>query len=309
MRMDNLTLASEASKRYAVAAHTLGLTVDAIIEGLNSHGHDPVTEEDIKNILRDISQFPKSIYPWYNWVIRATSGQNPLGIYPWNPWSSRFILNCKARNETNSTIYAKMRKRGYEIPGEHWVEVVLKEHLFIESELTHGCDVLDDAALEKIIVMAHSWGYTLPEIARRIPRSTLGPNRSISKITTDMVKMTLESNGIPEAQHRRGRQFAVVAQEFVLSAYNLGMDVNDIRDQMYVHGFDHFDPKLLGDFLKTKGLWQGQKSEHMKAIQAAQPMQPKARDYVLPEEGKTAPQTAPANQEPGRKMKLVDLLN
>ena len=309
--MNNLTVPTDPSKQYVVAAHTFGLTGGAIIEDLNTHGHDRLTEADIRDILKDIRQFPKSTYGWYNWMIKATNGQNPVGIYPWNPWSSRFILNCKAKNETNSTIFAKMQKCGYEIPGLHWVEVVLKAHLFIENELANGFDTLDDAASQNIIIMAHNWGYTLPEITSRIHRSTLRPNRFISKINPDMVKMALEKSGIPEEQHRRGRDFAAVAQKFVLSAYNLGMDVNNIRDQMYVHGFDHFDPKLIADFLNTKGLWQGQKSKQTKAIQAAQPTQPKARNYVLPGDVEIAAQTQSVrvNREPGRRIDVMDLLN
>lgn len=304
--MHNLTVPSDPSEQYVVAAHAFGLAEGAIVEDLNTHGHDHLTENDIKDILKVIRQFPRSTYGWYNWIIRATNGQNPVGIYPWNPWSSRFILSCKAKNETNSTIFAKMQKRGYEIPGEHWVEVVWKARLFIENELASGLDIRDDVASQNIIIMAHDWGYTLPEITRRIFRSTLRPNRSISKMNTDMVKMTLKTNGIPEAQHRRGREFAAVAQNFVLRAYNLGMDVEDIRDQMYVHGFDQFDPKLIVDFLTTKGLWQGQKSKQIKPIQAAQP---KARGYILPGEEKSATQSVPAIQEPGRKIDVMDLLN
>lgn len=307
--MRNLTVPSDPSKQYVLAAHTFGLAEGAIIEDLNTHGNDHLTEEDIRDILKVIRQFPKSTYGWYNWMIKAANGQNPEGIYPWNPWSSRFILSCKAKNETNSTIFAKMQKRGYEIPGEHWVEVVLKAHRSIENELANGFDSPEDASSQSIVTMAHNWGYTLPEITYRIFRSTLRPNRSNSRISTDMVKMILEDNGIPEAQHRRGREFAAVAQNFVLSAYNLGMDVGDIRDQMYVHGFDQFDPKLIVDFLKTKGLWPGQKSKQTELIQAAQPTQPKARGYILPREGKSAPQSVPAKQEPGRKIDVMDLLN
>ena len=305
--MDNPTVTLEALKRYALAAHAVGFTGDAIIQALITHAHDHFTEGNITDILKGIKQSPKKNYPWYNWGIRATNGQIPLGSYPWKSWSSRYIWNCKAKNETNSTIFAKMRKRGYEIPGEHWVEVVLEARLFIENELAHGCDDLDDAALQKTIVMAHNWGYTLPEITCRIPGRTLGPNQSISKIAT-MVKMALESNGIPEAQHRKGRGFAVVAQEFVLSARSLGIGVNDIQDQLYVHGFNH-DAKPIVDFLEKKGLWQGQDSERMTPIQEAQPTQPKARDYVLHREGEIAPQSVPANQEPGRKIHVMDLLN
>lgn len=307
--MDNLTVASKASKQFIKDAHTFGLTVDAIIEDLKNHGHEHVTEEDIRAILKEISQLPRSTYYWHNWIIRATNGNNPAGCYPWNPWSSRFILSCKAKNETDSTIFAKMRKRGYEIPGEHWVEVVLKEHMFIENGLANGSDTLDNAALQKVIVMAHHWGYTLPEITSRIPRSTLRLYRSTSKSNTEMAQMTLESNGIPEAQHRRGREFSVVAKEFVLSAYNLGIDVNDIRDQMYVHGFDNFDPKPIVDFLKMKGLWQGEKLKRTNQVQAARPTQPRACDYFFPGEGNSSHQSNPANQEPGRRINVMDLLN
>lgn len=307
--MHNLTVPSDPSKQYVVAAHTFGLAEGAIIEDLNTHGNDHLTEEDIRDILKVSRQSPKLTYGWYNWMIKATNGQNPEGIYPWNPWSSRFILSCKAKNETNSTIFAKMQKRGYGIPGEHWVEVVLKAHLFIENELANGFDSPEDASSQSIVAMAHNWGYTLPEITRRIFRSTLRPNRSNSKISTDMVKMMLQDNGIPEAQHRRGREFAAVARNFVLSAYNLGMDVGDIRDQMYVHGFDQFDSKLIVDFLKTKGLWPSQKSKQMEPIQAARPPQPNARGYILPREEQSAPQNVTANQRSGRKIDVADLLN
>lgn len=309
--MGTPTVASKALKRYIEDAHTFGLTVDAIIEDLNHHGHEHVTEEHIRAILRDVRQIPKSTYYWHNWMIKATKGQNPAGCYPWNPWSSRFILSCKANNETDSTIFAKMRKRGYEIPGEHWVGVVLKEHMFIENGLADGSDSHDDAALQKVILMAHHWGYTLPEIACRIPmRTRRRLHLSTSDNNSDIVKMTLEDNEIPEAQHRRGREFSVVALEFVLSAYNLGMDVNKIRDQMYIHGFDDkFDSKRIADILKSKGLWQGEKVIQQKPAQDIQPMQPRAREYVLHREGNFSRRTDPANQEPGRRMTVMDLLN
>lgn len=187
-------------------------------------------------------------------------------------------MSCKANNETDSIIFPKMRKRGYEIPGEYWVGKVLNEHMFIENGLVDGSDSHDDAALRKVIVKAHNWGYTLPEIARQIPKSTQRLHHRSSGISNiDMAKMTLENNEIPEAQHRRGRDFlSVVAQGFVLSAYNLGMDVNKIRDLMYSHVFDNFDPECIVDFLKSKGLWQGGKVIEKKPTQAIQPMQPRA---------------------------------
>lgn len=309
--MDTPTVASKTTKQYIKDAHTFGLTVDAIIEDLNNHGHEHVMEEDIRAILRDIGQIPKSTYYWHNWMIKATNGKNPADCYPWNSWSSRFILSCKANNETDSTIFTKMRKRGYEIPGEHWVGIVLKEHMFIENRLVDGSDSHDNAALQKVIVMAHNWGYTLPEIARRIPRSTQRLHRSTWISNIDMTKMTLENNEIPEAQHQRGRDFlSVVTQRFVLSAYNLGMDVNKIRDLMYTHGFDNFDPERIVDFLKSKGLWQSEKVIQKKPTQAIQPVQPRACDYVLPKEGNFSRRRDPANanQEGGRRITVMDLL-
>lgn len=303
-KMDTLNVASKAAaKRYIEAAHTFGLTVDAIIEDLNNHGHENVTQEDIGAILKDIRQIPRSTYLWHNLIFKATNGQNPMGCYPWNSWSSRFILSCKANNETDSTIFAKMRKRGYEIPEEHWVEVVLKEHMFIENGLADRSDTHDGAALQNVIVMAHNWGYTLREITSRIPKSTLRLHRSTSNSKTNMAKLALEDNGIPEAQHRRGRKFSVVAEKFVLSAYNLGMDVNNIRDRMYMHGFDNFDPEAI-KFLKSKELWRDEQ-----ASQDTQPMQPRASDYVIPRDGNVARRMNPANQEPGRRMTVMDLLN
>lgn len=309
--MGTPTVASKALKRYIEDAHTFGLTVDAIIEDLNHHGHEHVTKEYIREILRDVRQIPKSTYYWHNWMIKATNGQNPAGCYPWNAWASRFILSCKASNETDSTIFAKMRKRGYEIPGEHWVGVVLKEHMFIENGLADGSDSHDEATLQKVVLMAHHWGYTLPEIACRIPRSTARRfHRSTSNSNIDMAKMMLEDYEIPEAQHRKGREFSIVAKEFVLSAYNLGMDVNKIRDLMYIHGFDYdFGSEPIVEFLKLEGLWQGVKVIQQKPAEAIQPMQPGAREHVLHREGNFSRRTDRANQEPGRRMTLMHLLN
>lgn len=298
--MDNLSVASEASKRYILGAHTLGSTVRAISEDLYTHGHEHATKEDIEDVLKGKRQFPKSTYIWHNWIVKATDGQNPTGIYPWTSWSSRFILKCKANNETNSIIFAKMRKRGSDIPGEYWVKVVLDEHRSIENELARGCDTYDDTGLQRIIVKAHNWGYTLPEITRRIFEST---NGSAAAVSTDVVKRALESNGIPEAEHRNGRQFGDVAQEFVLSAYNLGMDVNSIWDQVYAHGFDLLDPIL--DLLRRNGIWQGENLDRARRSQAAQPMQPRARDDVRPGEG----QVASANEVSGGRVHVMNLLN
>lgn len=304
--MDTLTVASKASERYILGAHTLGLTVDAIIEDLYTHGHEHVTKDTIGDILKNNGQLPKLTYLWQNWIAKATNGLIPMGIYPWNSWSSRFILNCKTNKETNSTIFANMRKRGSDIPGENWIKVVLDEHRFIENGLARGRDIHDDATLQKIIVMAHNWGYTVPEITREIFGST---NRSTSAVT-DMVRMTLKSNGIPGAEHRNGRKFGHVAQEFVVSAYKLGMDVKSIQDRMYVHGFDHPDQKKpILDLLERKGIWHGQKLERARPSQAAQPTQRRARDDVRPEEGQIASRRSQANEEPGKKIYIRDLLN
>lgn len=305
--MENLSVASEASKRYILGAISLGLALRAIIEDLRTHGHEHVTIEDVVDFLELKRRFPKPTYTWQNWIVKATEGLNPTGIYPWTAWSSRFILQCKANNETDSAIFAKMRKRGFEIPGENWVEVVLEAHRFIESELARGCDAHDDATLQLIIVRAHDWGYTLPEITRRIFEST---NRSASAVNTDVVKRALESNGIPEAQHRNGRYFGDVAMEFVLSAYNLGMDVNNIQDQMYAHGFDLsglYD--LILDLLKRNGIWQRENFDRARRSQAAQPIQPRPRDDVRAGEEQVASRGSQANEGPGGRIRVMDLLN
>lgn len=304
--MDNLPAISEALTRYVLAAHIVGSTVAAIIDDLNTHGHEQVTTEGIEAIIKDTGQLPKFTYLWFNWIMKATNGENPAEISPWNSDSSRFILNCKANNDTNSTIFAKMRRRGYEIPGEHWVQVVLEEQQFIEDELARGCDEHDDAALETIIVKAHYWGYTVPEISRRIFGST---DRPISTININMVKRALECNGIPEGQHRNGRKLAVGAKEFIISAYDLGMDVNSIRDQLYVHGFNQSDSNPIVDLLRRNRIWREQNPERAITSQAAQPMQARAREDVHPGEEQVASRSARANKEPIRSIHLRDLLN
>ena len=304
--MANPPAAFETWKPYAENAHILGWTVPAIIGYLNTHGHEQVTTEDITAFLKDIGQLPKFTYLWYNWSLKATKGLNPTESHPWNSWSSRFILNCKGNSETNSTIFAKMRRLGYEIPGEHWVQVVIEAHQSIEDKLARGCYTHDNAALETSIVKAHEWGYTVPEIAGRIFART---NRPMSTINISMVKMALEGNGIPEGQHRNGRKLTVVAMRFILSAYNLGMDVNSIRDQLYVHGFNHSVSKPIVNLLKKKGICQEENPERARTSQVAQPAHPRAREDAHPRQEQVASLSAPANEKPGRTINVRDLLN
>ena len=305
--MGSLIDASKVSTEYAVAAHKLGMTIKSIIEDISTHGHNHLTEENLEDILNGISQIPNLTYHRHDPAIKATNAQNTLRICPVNPWASRFILTRSAKNETNSTIFAEMQRRGYDIPGEDCVEVVLQEYLFIEKELAQACHTRDDAALQMIIPKAYHCGYTVPEIVRRIHRNTARPKRS-TQIET-MVKLTLESNGIPEALHRSGRKLNVAAEKFMLCAYNLGMEVNEIRDQMFAHGFNYDELTSIVKTLKKQGVCQGQEHRQTKPSQAAQPTQPSARDHVLPGKAEIAAQSVLANQEPIRRIDVMDLLN
>lgn len=297
---------TKASKRYVLGAHTLGLTVAAIIKDLYTYGHEHVTKDTIGNILQENGQFPKFTYLWHNYIAKATNCLIPMGVHPWSPWSSRFILISKTNNETNGNIFTNMRRRGSDIPAEHWVKVVLDEHQFIENELGRRHDTHDDATLHKIIVMAHNWGYTLPEFTRRIFGIT---NRTTFAINVDKVNMTLQKHGIPEAEHRNGRMFGVVAEEFILSAYKLGMDVDSIQNRMYVHGFDHPNLEPIFNCLRRNCINQGQILQQGRPNQASQPMQPRAYDNVRSREGRNSSRSAQANEEPSKRVRVSDLLN
>lgn len=302
--MNNLPVVSETSKRFVIGAHAIGTTVDSVIVDLARDGHVHLNKEDVVKILKDNGQFPKLTLGW--WTVKATHGLDPTETPPWNAWSSRFIFKCKANNDTNNNIFANMRKRRFDIPGVYWIQVVLDKRLLIENEMARVRDTQDEAALQNIIVMAHSWGYTLSEITREIFRRN---NGSTSAVNTDIVKMALESSGIPESYHRKGRKFGVVAREFVVSAYNLGMHVDNIRDRMYVHGFDLPDSKPILDLLKRNGIWQGEKLERARPSQAARHTQPKAGDDVRPGGDRSTSLSGLANAKPGGRISVSDLLN
>ncbi|MCJ1345142.1 hypothetical protein MMC31_003347 [Peltigera leucophlebia] len=300
--MDILTVAAE---RYVSSAHELGLTVSAIMKDLSVHGHEYATADTIGGILEDNGYRPKLTYPWFNSIADATKGLIPARTYPWNSWSSRFILSCKISNKTNSAIFTSMRNRGSNIPGEFWVGEVLDDHRFIENELARGRDTFEDAKLHELIVMAHNWGYTVTEITHRIFGSI---NRSANAVHTDMVKMVLEANGIPEAEHRIGKKLNV-AEEFIISAYNLGMNVINISDRMYVHGFDHSVTKPIRDLLDRKGILQSPKLKRVRLSYGVQPTRSGARGGVRSGKGKIVLSSAHANLELSRRIRVRDLLN
>lgn len=241
--------------QYILCAHRFGLTVEAILMDLHNHNNEQTTQEDIKRILFSNNQIPKELYQWYNWEYRATNKKLPETSYPWNAWTARYAYRCQLNNMTTSTIWEHMLSRGYELPIDMPVNAILNARKFIENHLLAICQ--NPIALAEVyiptVLRAHSWGYTLNEILHGI---FLPGN--VDEADMRDLRSTLDSHGVKMGMQRKGRGFSSrnvdIVEEFVGSAFMIGMRVDEIRDLCYAHGFDIVDGWPVENILLKLGM-------------------------------------------------------
>lgn len=87
----------------------------------------------------------------------------------------------------------------------------------------------------------------------------LGPNQ----IEGDMLHlcMTMDENGVSMEMQLMGLRFrtgnTVIVEEFVASAFVIGMSLDEIRDSCYAHGFDIIDVGPVKDiFVRLEMLYK-----------------------------------------------------
>lgn len=240
--------------QYTLCAHRFGLTIEAIFMDLHNHHNERVTIDEIKSILLNNSQLPKETYQWYNWEYRASNKNLPETSYPWNAWTARYAYRCQLNNMANITIWEHMLSRGYELPIDTPITHILNAREFIQNHLLAVCQ--NPIALAEVyiptVLRAHSWGYTLGEILLAIFADNVDGD--------DMhhLRTTLDNHGVGMEMQREGRNFRKGStsgvEEFVGSAYLIGMRVDEIRDLCYAHGFDIVDEGPVNDILVRLGM-------------------------------------------------------
>ena len=72
------------------------------------------------------------------------------------------------------------------------------------------------------------------------------------------LRSTLDSHGVKMGMQRKGRGFSSrsvdIVEEFVGSAFMIGMRVDEIRDLCYAHGFDIVDGWPVENILLKLGM-------------------------------------------------------
>lgn len=245
--------------QYTLCAHHFGLTVNAILVDLQNHNNENITQEDIKKTISSDNQIPKEMYQWYNWEYRASNNNLPETSYPWNAWTSRYAYCCKLNNMPNSTIWNHMLSRGYELPISMPVHAILNARQFIENHLLAICE--NPIALAEVyiptVLRAHSWGYTLNEILQGI----FLPGHA-DEAEMRHLRSTLNSRGVEMEMQRKGRSFcsrnAIIVEEFMGSAFMIGMGLDEISHLCYAHGFDIIRASLVENILVRLGMLNGE---------------------------------------------------
>lgn len=134
---------------------------------------------------------------------------------------------------------------------------ILDAREFIENHLLAVCQNPIGLAevYDPTVLRAHSWGYTLGEILFAIFANNVDEDGDMHHSRT-----TLHNHGgVEMSMQRQGRSFtkgsgASIVEEFVGSAYLIGMKVDEIRDLCYAHGFDVVDVEPVRDVLVRLGV-------------------------------------------------------
>lgn len=242
--------------QYILCAHRFGLTTKAILMDLHIHYNDEITIDEIKEILSANNQLPKEIYQWYNLEYRTSNQTFPETSYPWNAWTARYAHRCQLNNMANITIWEHMLARGYELPVDTPITHILNAREFIQNHLLAVCEnaiALADLYIPTVL-RVHSWGYTLSEILLAIFAENVDEDDYRHLVAT------LSNYGVRVEMQRTGRNFCdgspttIIIEEFVTSAYLIRMEVDEIRDLCYAHGFSIVDGGPVKDILVRVGL-------------------------------------------------------
>lgn len=209
-------------QNYTYHAQELGLTVMAILQDFRHCGDFTISEIHVKALL-------------------ATSNTQPLIGYTWGLEARRFILYSKnflTRGEKHGEIpplFFIMEMRGFQIENEIDEIARLGEERFALKELIrYAADNIDDPILQDLVLRSHELGYTLGEIIQNLQHCHRGKMR----ISIEDVRNILIENDITQDRIQEGCVWGEKANNYVKSAYRIGLDKAGILHRLYTHGYD-----------------------------------------------------------------------
>ena len=210
-------------QNYTYHAQELGLSVMAILQDFRHCGDFTISEKHVKALL-------------------ATSNTRPLIGYRWGLEARRFILYSKnflTRGEKDGEIpplFFMMEMLGFQIEDEIDEIARLGEEKSALKELIRYAagDNIDDPILQDLVLRSHELGYTLGEIIQNLQHCHRGKMR----ISIEDVRRILIENDITQDRIQEGCVWDEKANNYVKSAYRIGLDEARILHRLYTLGYD-----------------------------------------------------------------------
>lgn len=209
-------LPSIAWKEYAVKAHKLGLSIQAISAQLTKLGvpHD----DDLIRLGPALS-------------IAAESIRTAL---PWEPcMGSRFVIAAIKYNidATSEIISTQMISWGFDITRPATIQLVKNEYQTLKNMLTRGIPV-DMQSRREFVRTAYRLGYSVDEIielSKKMDPGYLATEQWVSGILGGRkgAKLRMKSRDLNEQ-----------AAEFINAAHEVGVEPGDIQLQLAVLGYN-----------------------------------------------------------------------
>ncbi len=218
-------------KSYALHAHTLGLTVNAIRDDFQIHN---LAHIGIKEIIRFL----------------VSSNIHPRHSYSWNTYAIRFAIHCRGMNEDKSGIENRLVSRGFDaanpwqiadLPGR--ITDLLEKMAIMETLMKSSLGESHNPSFAVAIVMAHELGFTILEIDYLLQFLGLQNEPFFGKFEIN-IKNCLIASGVHKIKHRKGRAWNKIAENYVKAAFNIGLSEDEIWLHTHTYGYDLNLPQI-----------------------------------------------------------------
>lgn len=213
--MADADLPSVAWKEYAVKAHKLGLSIQAISTQLTKLG---VPHDDLIRLERALS-------------IAAEPIRTAL---PWEPcMGSRFVISAIKYNidVTPEIISKQMISWGFDITRPATIQLVKTEYQTLKKMLKREIPI-DMMLRREFVRTAYRLGYSVDEIvvlSKKMDPGYLATEEWVSGVLGGRKGATLRMKSRDWNEH---------AAEFINAAYEIGVEPGDVQLQLTVLGFN-----------------------------------------------------------------------
>lgn len=208
---------------FVLAASKIRFSIKEIASELRRLGHKTTTPADVTKILLEQGCHSSTI-------IRG---------YEWNRWTRRYVGILVIDKVPVEMIMKVMKKRGNLDVTMEKIEEIEIHYKSIVSALKEGGDIYGEAC-EEYIRQANELGFLMRDICVQLEKAGFrGITREI--VRDVLVQHRYNYEGVTPGRLgtiREGRPTGEKSENYVTSAYVMGISIDDIAFQLHTLGFE-----------------------------------------------------------------------